>query len=877
MTATSLASLASLAPLPGHAAPAPSYVDVRTHVDARAPGTYAKLSYTQRVLAENILRRAPAEELAPALAQIVEGRADRDIPFYPARVVLQDLLGTPALVDLAGLRDAIAEAGGDPSQVNPAVPTQMVVDHSLTVDVGGRCADALAQNMAQEARRNAERFAFMAWAQRAFDNVNVVMPGNGILHQINLEKFSPVVHAENGVAFADTLVGTDSHTTMINALGVLGWGVGGIEAESVMLGRPIWMRLPQIVGVELTGTRQPGVQATDLVLALTEFFRGLRGQGVVGAILEFRGPGARALTLADRATIANMAPEFGATAALFPIDEQTLAYLRLTGRGPELVARVEAYARAQGLWADDLATAEYARQLAFDLSTVGRAIAGPANPHQRIPLERLMDARIARAPGERDEPRAGGPLPEGAVVIAAITSCTNTSNPRNVIAAALLARKALARGLAPKPWVKTSFAPGSRAVAGYLEAAGLLEPLAALGFGLVGFACTSCNGMSGPLAPEIDAEVVQRKLPVAAVLSGNRNFNGRIHPRVKEAFIASPALVVAYALAGSIRIDVEHEPLGIDRAGQPVHLADLWPSDAEIDALLAAHVDGTHFTAAYADLFGTTDAGCEPVPARFPWPAESTYIHRPPYWQPELNTLPQAKNMRALAILGDNITTDDLSPSGAILPESASGQYLIAHGVPPEDFNSYGTRRGDHRVIVRATFANNRLKNEMTPEREGSWARLEPEGTVLPLYDAAEQYLARGQELVVIAGKNYGCGSSRDWAAKGVRLLGVRAVVCESFERIHRTNLVGMGVLPLEFLPGTTRLTLALDGSEVYALENFDGAPVPGSEITLAITRQNGEVTRVPVRCRIDTDDERAMFAAGGLLPHIAAELLGQR
>ena len=572
-----------------------------------------------------------------------------------------------------------------------------------------------------------------------------------------------------------------------------------------------------------------------------------------------------------------MAPEFGATAALFPIDEQTLAYLRLTGRSPELIARVEAYAHTQGLWADDLASAEYTRHLAFDLSSVGRAIAGPANPHQRIPLERLKEARIARAPGERDEPRAGGPLPEGAVVIAAITSCTNTSNPRNVIAAALLARNALARGLSPKPWVKTSFAPGSRAVAGYLKAAGLLEPLAAQGFGLVGFACTSCNGMSGPLSPEIDAEIVQRKLPVAAVLSGNRNFNGRIHPRVKEAFIASPALVVAYALAGSIRIDVEHEALGSDRAGQPVYLADLWPSDGEIDALLAANVDGTHFTAAYADLFGSASQSDAPVPARFPWPAESTYIHRPPYWQPELNTLPQAKNMRALAILGDNITTDDLSPSGAILPESASGQYLIAHGVPPEDFNSYGTRRGDHRVIVRATFANNRLKNEMTPEREGSWARLEPEGTVLPLYDAAEQYLARGQELVVIAGKNYGCGSSRDWAAKGVRLLGVRAVVCESFERIHRTNLVGMGVLPLEFLPGTTRLTLALDGSEVYALENFAGAPAPGSEITLAITRQNGEVTRVPVRCRIDTDDERTMFAAGGLLPHIAAELLGQR
>ena len=853
---------------------------VRAAVEKLFPGAFDRLPYTARVFAENIVRKTEPASWPETLGQIVEGRSDVDFPFFPARVVLQDLLGTPALVDLAGLRDAVAEAGGDPRQVNPVVPTQLVVDHSLNVEVGGMHADAMAQNMAIEQRKNAERFEFLAWARRAFENVDVVMPGNGILHQINLERMSPVVQVKDGLAFPDTLVGTDSHTTMINALGVVGWGVGGIEAESVMLGRPIWMRMPEIVGVELTGSRQPGVQATDLVLAITEY---LRGQGVVGTILEFHGPGARALTLADRATISNMSPEFGATAAMFSIDEKTLDFLRLTGRHPSLIKLVEAYAREQGLWSDAPQGAKYPRLLHFDLSQVGRALAGPANPHQRIPLQQLASAGLAKPAGQRDEPaavKAGDPLPEGAVVIAAITSCTNTSNPRNLIAAGLAARKAVALGLQRKPWVKTSFAPGSKAVEQYLLSADLMAPLQELGFGIVGFGCTSCNGMSGPLPKDIEDEIVGRNLHTAAVLSGNRNFNGRIHPRVKEAFLASPALTVAYAIAGSIRIDIEKEPIAKDAQGRDVRLDDLWPADDEIDAVLKQHVRGEQFSAVYDAMFAkdadADAAGGTAVNPRFAWREESTYIRRPPYWQQSLTTLPTGKDMRAIAVLGDNITTDDLSPSGAILPESAFGQYLIAHGVDPEEFNSYGTRRGDHVVAVRATFANNRLKNEMTPGVEGSFTRLEPDGTVMPLFDAAQAYLERGQELVVIAGNNYGCGSSRDWAAKGVRLLGVRAVICESFERIHRTNLVGMGVLPLQFAPGVTRKTLAINGGETFTIEGLDataGVPAPRSTLTLVIRRRDGSTTSTPVTCRIDTSEEQQVFEAGGLLPRIGAEL----
>lgn len=845
---------------------------VRDFVDGIAPGRFESLTLTARILAENLVRRGGGVNLEGYARQVIEGRHDEDIPFFPARVVLQDLLGTPALVDLAGLREAVAQAGGDPLQVNPAVPTQLVVDHSLTVEVAGSVADALARNMTVESRRNAERFAFLSWAKHAFRNLDIVMPGNGILHQVNLERMSPVVQVQNGLAFADTLVGTDSHTTMINALGVLGWGVGGIEAESVMLGRPIWMRLPEIVGVEISGTRQAGVQATDLVLALTEY---LRREGVVGCILEFCGDGVTQLSLADRATVSNMGPEFGATAAMFAIDDRTLEFLRLTGRSAEQVQIVREYAREQGLWASTLQRTVYRRRLHFDLSTAGRAIAGPAQPHQRIPLNELKTRALARAPEGSASPQAGQSLQEGAVVIAAITSCTNTSNPRNMIAAGLVARKAASLGLKCKPWVKTSLAPGSRAVEIYLREAGLLSSLEALGFGIVGFGCTSCNGMSGPLPPEIESQIRDRQLRAVAVISGNRNFNGRIHPWVKDTYLASPALVVAYAIAGTIHIDIEADSLGDDPSGGPVRLADLWPPDEAIDRVLADSVRGEQFAAVYEPMFARpfADDTKPDGPPFYAWQTGSTYIRCPPYWDPELRSPPVGHDMRPIAILGDDVTTDDLSPSGAILPDSAAGKFLIAQGVPPPEFNSYGTRRGNHVVAVRATLANPRLKNEMLPDVEGSFTRVQPEGVVMPIFDAAEVYLERKQELIIVAGRNYGSGSSRDWAAKGIRLLGVRAVIAESFERIHRANLVGVGVLPLEFEPGITRKTLGLDGSELFTLADRDGGPQPGSWMTLRIRHADGHLTETRLKCRIETAEESLVFAAGGILPRMAEQL----
>jgi iron-sulfur-dependent 2-methylisocitrate dehydratase len=852
------------------------FISVRDFKDAIDLARFTKMPYSVRVFAENILRKQPAAEAVAYLQALAERRHDVDFPYYPARVVLQDLLGTPALVDLAGMRDAVAEAGGDPTTINPVVPTHLVVDHSLNVEVGGTDPEAMAKNMAIEKNKNAERFEFLAWCKQAFANLDVLMPGNGILHQINIEHLSPVIQVKDGVAFPDTLVGTDSHTTMINALGVLGWGVGGIEAESVMLGRAVWLRLPTIVGVELKGFRQPGITATDLVLAITEF---LRKHRVVGTIIEFYGEGARAMTLSDRATISNMAPEFGATAALFAIDEKTLDFLRLTGRAEAQISLTEAYAKAQGLWADDFADAEYDRVLSFDLSSVGRALAGPANPHDRVPLSSLISRGIARPKAAATpEPEANAQflLQDGAVVIAAITSCTNTSNPRNMIAAGLVARKAVELGLERKPWVKTSLAPGSKPVESYLRAANLMAPLEALGFGIIGFGCTSCNGMSGPLPKEIEADIVSRDVHAVAVLSGNRNFNGRIHPRVREAFLASPPLVVAYAIAGTIHVDIEEGVLGTDKSGAPVYLKDLWPSDEDIDALLKESVHGSQYLEIYTEMFRKSELteGQSTVPARFPWREDSNYIRRPPYWQSELTSAARFADMRAIGVFGDNVTTDDLSPSGAILPESAAGEYLIKHGVQAAEFNSYGTRRGDHLVAIRATFANNRLHNEMAGGKEGSLTRMEPEGTIMRLFDAAELYVSRGQELIVVAGKNYGSGSSRDWAAKGVRLIGVRAVVCENFERIHRSNLVGMGVLPLEFAEGHDRTTLALDGSEVYAVEGVDDKVPPGTTLTLRITRKNGEVVTVPVKCRIDTEEEAEIFNAGGLLPRISSEML---
>ncbi|RDI21908.1 aconitate hydratase [Pseudacidovorax intermedius] len=855
------------------------FYDARAAIEALQPGAWARLPYTARVHAENLVRRADPARLDDYLRQLIERRRDLDFPWYPARVVCHDILGQTALVDLAGLRDAIAAEGGDPAAVNPVVPVQLIVDHSLAVECGGFDPEAFARNRAIEDRRNEDRFHFIEWTKRAFDNVQVIPAGNGIMHQINLEKMSPVVAVQDGVAYADTCVGTDSHTPHVDALGVIAVGVGGLEAENVMLGRASWMRLPDIVGVELVGERQPGITATDIVLALTEF---LRQQKVVGAYVEFFGEGAARLSIGDRATISNMCPEYGATAALFAIDEQTLDYLRLTGREPAQVQLVEAYARVAGLWADTLAEVEYERVLRFDIATVERNLAGPSNPHRRLPARALAERGIADAAklaaGRADE--AAGRLPDGAVVIAAITSCTNTSNPRNVIAAALLARNANAHGLLRKPWVKTSLAPGSRAVELYLQDAGLLGELERLGFGIVAFACTTCNGMSGALDPAIQQEIVDRDLYATAVLSGNRNFDGRIHPYAKQAFLASPPLVVAYAIAGTIRFDIERDVLGTDGQGRELRLADLWPSDEEIDAVVAASVKPEQFRRVYEPMFAIRAEGEARTSPQYDWRPHSTYIRRPPYWDTEgmgaLAAQPRTlRGMRPLALLPDNITTDHLSPSNAILADSAAGEYLARMGLPEEDFNSYATHRGDHLTAMRATFANPQLVNEMAvvdgEVKKGSLARIEPEGRVVRMWEAIETYLQRRQPLVVIAGADYGQGSSRDWAAKGVRLAGVETVVAEGFERIHRTNLIGMGVLPLEFLPGTTRLTLGLNGTETYDVE---GERVPGAQWDLIVHRRNGELLRVPVRCRLDTAEEVSVYEAGGVLQRFAQDFL---
>ncbi|WP_297356039.1 Fe/S-dependent 2-methylisocitrate dehydratase AcnD, partial [Paraburkholderia sp.] len=743
-------------PLPGTKL---DFFDTRAAVEAIQPGAYDTLPYTSRVLAENLVRRCDPVSLNASLKQIIERKRDLDFPWFPARVVCHDILGQTALVDLAGLRDAIAAQGGDPALVNPVVPTQLVVDHSLAVECGGFDPDAFDKNRAIEDRRNEDRFDFINWTKKAFKNVDVIPPGNGILHQINLERMSPVVQVKDGVAFPDTLVGTDSHTPMVDALGVIAIGVGGLEAESVMLGRASYMRLPDIVGVELTGKPGEGITATDVVLSLTEF---LRKEKVVGAYLEFYGEGTAKLTLGDRATIANMAPEFGATAAMFYIDEQTIKYLKLTGRDDELVKLVETYAKETGLWADSLKNAQYERALTFDLSTVVRTLAGPSNPHRRLPVSELAARGISGK--VENEP---GLMPDGAVIIAAITSCTNTNNPRNMIAAALLARNANQRGLTRKPWVKSSLAPGSKAVTLYLEEAKLLRELEQLGFGVVAYACTSCNGMSGALDPVIQKEVVERDLYATAVLSGNRNFDGRIHPYAKQAFLASPPLVVAYAIAGTIRFDIEKDVLGTDAAGNPVMLKDIWPSDAEIDAIVASSVRPEQFRKVYEPMFAVTLDTGERANPLYDWRPTSTYIRRPPYWEGALAGKRTLKAMRPLAVLGDNITTDHLSPSNAILLDSASGEYLAKMGLPEEDFNSYATHRGDHLTAQRATFANPTLKNEMVLEdgkvKAGSLARIEPEGKVTRMWEAIETYMERKQPLIVIAGADYGQGSSRDW------------------------------------------------------------------------------------------------------------------
>lgn len=849
------------------------YFDTRQAVNDITPDAYDKLPYTSRILAEQLVRKvSDPNELTAALKQLINRERTLDFPWHPARVVCHDILGQTALVDLAGLRDAIAEQGGDPSKVNPVVQTQLIVDHSLAVECGGYDPDAFEKNRAIEDRRNADRFHFINWTKTAFENVDVIPAGNGIMHQINLEKMSPVVQVQNGVAYPDTCVGTDSHTPHVDALGVISVGVGGLEAETVMLGHPSMMRLPDIVGVHLKGKRQAGITATDIVLALTEF---LRKERVVGAYVEFFGEGADSLSIGDRATISNMTPEYGATAGMFYIDQNTIDYLRLTGRDEDQVKLVENYAKVAGLWADDLVNAEYERVLEFDLSLVTRNMAGPSNPHARVSTDELAAKGIAHAEGEAVPQSENGLMPDGAVIIAAITSCTNTSNPRNVVAAALLAKKANELGLTRKPWVKSSFAPGSKVAELYLQDANLLPELEKLGFGIVAFACTTCNGMSGALDPAIQQEIIDRDLYATAVLSGNRNFDGRIHPYAKQAFLASPPLVVAYAIAGTIRFDIEKDVLGTTADGKEIRLMDIWPSDEEIDAIVAKHVKPEQFRQIYIPMFNLDRSEKADSPL-YNWRPQSTYIRRPPYWEGALAGERTLKGMRPLAILPDNITTDHLSPSNAILASSAAGEYLAKMGLPEEDFNSYATHRGDHLTAQRATFANPKLFNEMVKNddgitKQGSLARVEPEGQVMRMWEAIETYMNRKQPLIIIAGADYGQGSSRDWAAKGVRLAGVEAIVAEGFERIHRTNLIGMGVLPLEFKAGTTRITLGLDGTETY---DVIGDISPRCDLTLVINKEGSQPLEVPVTCRLDTQAEVDTYKAGGVLQKFAQDFL---
>jgi 2-methylcitrate dehydratase (2-methyl-trans-aconitate forming) len=855
-------------PLPGTQL---DFFDARSAVNEIRSGAWEGLPYTSRVLAENLVRRCDPALLGNALRQLIERRRDMDFPWFPARVVCHDILGQTALVDLAGLRDAIAEQGGDPSKVNPVVPVQLIVDHSLAVECGGDDPEAFNKNRAIEDRRNEDRFHFIEWTKAAFRNIDVIPPGNGIMHQINLEKMSPVIYVDQGVAFPDTCVGTDSHTPHVDALGVIAIGVGGLEAENVMLGRASWMRLPDIVGVELSGCLQEGITATDMVLALTEF---LRKQKVVGAFLEFYGAGAASLSLGDRATVSNMAPEYGATAAMFFIDQQTIDYLRLTGRQDAQIHLVETYARHTGLWADALVTASYERVLHFDLSSVVRNIAGPSNPHARVATSELSARGISGNLAAARQQEQQGLMPDGAVIIAAITSCTNTSNPRNVIAAALLARNANRLGLTRKPWVKSSLAPGSRAVQLYLDEAGLTSELEKLGFGIVAFACTTCNGMSGALRPEIQQEIIDRDLYATAVLSGNRNFDGRIHPYARQAFLASPPLVVAYAIAGTIRFDIEKDVLAVVD-GREIRLRDIWPADGEIDAVVASAVKPEQFRQVYIPMFDLERERAAQVSPLYDWRPMSTYIRRPPYWEGALAGIRSLSGMRPLAVLGDNITTDHLSPSNAILLDSAAGEYLASMGLPEEDFNSYATHRGDHLTALRATFANPKLLNEMVvvdgKVKQGSLARIEPGGQVTRMWEAIETYMNRSQPLIIIAGADYGQGSSRDWAAKGVRLAGVEVIVAEGFERIHRTNLVGMGVLPLEFKSGITRNTLQIDGTETF---DVVGERSAGSDLSLIIHRSDGQTVSVAVTCRLDSDEEVLIYEAGGVLQRFAQDFL---
>jgi len=854
-------------------------------------GDLSRLPYSIKVLLENLLRHFDGETVtADSIRALIAGKPE-EIAFRPGRVLMQDLLAGPCMADLAAMRDAIAEAGGDPTAVNPSIPVDLVIDHSLTVDTFG-LPDAAAKNVEIEYRRNRERYEFFRWCQTAFENFRVVPPGAGIVHQVNLEYLAEVVRTQETndgtLAFPDTLVGIDSHTPMVNSLGVVGWGVGGIEAQAAMLGQSLSMLVPPVVGVALTGALPEGATATDLVLTIVER---MRAHGVVGKFVEFHGAGLDSLPLADRATISNMAPEYGATCVYFPIDRVTLDYLRFTGRSDAQVDLVEAYAKAQTLWREsDAPTPDFAEQVSVDLGAIEPSLAGPRRPQDRVALGKVGESFRRDLPdlfgvknGEARTVPVNGmdhDLTDGDVVIAAITSCTNTSNPSVMLAAGLLAQKAVARGLKAQPWVKTSFAPGSQVVSDYMDAAGLTPSLDALGFQLVGYGCTTCGGFSGPLPEPVSDAVDKSNLVGAAVLSGNRNFEGRIHPQVRAGYLASPPLVVAYAIAGTVTRDLTSEPLGADERGAPVYLRDIWPTNAEIETAVAGTVSPDMFRKRYGTIFDGDAAWraiSAPEGALFRWEPASTYLRRPPYFDGVGRTPGDKTDIlgaRVLAQLGDSITTDHISPSGAIKPDSPAGTWLSERQVTRFDFNSYGARRANHEVMVRGGFANIRLRNELAPGTEGGWATHMPSGDVVSIFDAAERYRAAGVPLLIVGGKEYGCGSSRDWAAKATALLGVRAVIAESFERIHRSNLIGLGVLPLQFADGTTRRALKLDGSEMLSVAGIAGGLAPHAALTLTVTRANGETTTLPLTCRLDTSGEVDYYRHGGILPFVYRQLL---
>ena len=883
---------------------------------ARRLGDIQRLPKSLKVLLENLLRNedgqtVSAEDLQAMVDWLDQRASDREIQYRPARVLMQDFTGVPAVVDLAAMRDAMARAGGDPQRINPLSPVDLVIDHSVMVDRYAS-SSAFHDNVELEMQRNGERYAFLRWGQHAFDNFSVVPPGTGICHQVNLEYLARTVwtKSEDGatLAYPDTLVGTDSHTTMINGLGVLGWGVGGIEAEAAMLGQPVSMLIPEVIGFKLSGKLKEGITATDLVLTVTQM---LRKKGVVGKFVEFYGDGLAELPLADRATIANMAPEYGATCGFFPVDDITLGYLRLSGRPEASVQLVEAYSKAQGLWREAGAEPLFSDSLSLDMGSVEASLAGPKRPQDRVALGQVSQAfddfvGLQLKPAAREEGRmlneggggtaVGGDqqsggidyqddghthrLQDGAVVIAAITSCTNTSNPSVMMTAGLLAKKAVEKGLQRQPWVKSSLAPGSKVVTEYFNAAGLTPYLEKLGFDLVGYGCTTCIGNSGPLREPIEKAITQADLTVASVLSGNRNFEGRVHPLVKTNWLASPPLVVAYALAGSVRIDLTRDALGTGKDGQPVYLKDIWPTQSEI-AQAIAQVDTAMFRKEYAEVFAGDEkwqAIDVPKADTYAWQGDSTYIQHPPFFEDIAGDPPRITDIRKariLALLGDSVTTDHISPAGNIKADSPAGRYLREHGVDKADFNSYGSRRGNHEVMMRGTFANIRIRNEILGGEEGGNTLHVPSGEKLAIYDAAMRYQAEGTPLVIIAGKEYGTGSSRDWAAKGTNLLGVKAVIAESFERIHRSNLVGMGVLPLQFNPGTDRNSLKLTGKEVLAIEGLEGVELrPQMPLTLIITREDGQHEEVEVLCRIDTLNEVEYFKAGGILHYVLRQMI---